>query len=116
MVMTPQQYCQHSNCEGPAVQLNPGNIIFASYRSTSGVSRFLVGPAVVSAIMAVEFAVFLPHTKCFNVLAIYCSRAYSICNRSSQNGGGRTRYQAILLTTVVISHTFCTENEKELTP
>ena len=31
--------------------------------------------------MAVEFAVFLPRTKSFNVLAIYCSRAYGICNR-----------------------------------
>ena len=41
--------------------------------------------------MAVEFAMFLPRTKSFNVLAIYCSRAYGICNRYSQNDGWRTR-------------------------
>ena len=28
--------------------------------------------------MAVEFAVFLPPTKSFNVLAIYCSKAYGV--------------------------------------
>ena len=41
--------------------------------------------------MAVEFAVFLPPTKSFNVLAIYCSKAYGVCNELSQNSGWRTR-------------------------
>ena len=41
MVMVPRQYFQLSNCVGPAVQLNRGNIIFASCRSISRVSRFL---------------------------------------------------------------------------
>ena len=64
------------------MQLNPGNIIFASCRSTSRVSRFFTQSSRCSAmIMAVEFAVFLPPTKSFNVLAIQCSRAYGICNR-----------------------------------
>jgi len=37
--------------------------------------------------MAVEFAVFLPCTKSFNVLATYCGRAYRICDKYSQNDG-----------------------------
>ena len=48
MVMVPRQYFQLSDCVGPAVQLNPGNIMFASCRSTSHVSRFLFGLAAVS--------------------------------------------------------------------
>ena len=48
MVMVPRQYFQLSDCVGPAVQLNPGNILFASCRSTSHVSRFLFGLAAVS--------------------------------------------------------------------
>ena len=39
-VMIPRQYFQLSNCVGPAVQLNPGNVIFASCRSISRVNRF----------------------------------------------------------------------------
>jgi len=56
--------------------------------------------------MAAEFAVFLLRTKNFNVLPTYCSRAYSICDKLSQNDGWRThcaRAEAILSTTVVIS-------------
>ena len=34
-----------------------------------------------SIIMAVEFAVLWKRTKGFNVLAIYCGRAYSICDK-----------------------------------
>ena len=41
--------------------------------------------------MAGEFAVFLPRTKTCNVLPTYCSRAYSICDKYSQNDGWRTR-------------------------
>ena len=40
MVMVPRQYFQLSNCVGLPVQLKPGNIIFASCQSISGVSRF----------------------------------------------------------------------------
>ena len=47
MVMVPRQYCQPSNCVGPAVQLNPGNIIFASCQNISRVSWFLFGLAAV---------------------------------------------------------------------
>ena len=47
MVIVPRQYFQLSNCVGPAVQLNPGNVIFTSCRSTSRVSRFLFGLAAV---------------------------------------------------------------------
>ena len=47
VVMVLQQYFQLMNCEGSAMQGSPGNIIFASCRSTSCVSRFLVGLAVV---------------------------------------------------------------------
>jgi len=31
--------------------------------------------------MSTEFAVFLPRTKRFNALAIYCGKAYSICDK-----------------------------------
>ena len=48
MVTVPRQYFQLSDCVGPAVQLNPGNIMFASCRSTSHISRFLFGLAAVS--------------------------------------------------------------------
>ena len=75
MVMVPRQYFHHV---GPAVQLNPGNIIFASCRSISCV---FIRSNHCSAIMVVEFAVFLLHMKSFKVLAIYCSRAYGIFNR-----------------------------------
>ena len=47
MVMVPRQYFQLSDCVGPAVQLNPGNIIFASCRSISRASQFLFGLAAV---------------------------------------------------------------------
>ena len=46
MVIVLRQYFQLSNCVGATVQLNPGNIIFASCRSISRVSRVLVGLAV----------------------------------------------------------------------
>ena len=67
--------------------------------------------------MAVEFAVFLPVTKGFNVLATYCGRAYSICDNLKTTGRGHAVHeqQAILSTTVVISHTFCVAKKNELT-
>ena len=42
----------------------------------------------------------------------------STINNLKTMGGGHTVYerQAILSTTIVISHTFCMENENELTP
>ena len=40
MVMVPRQYFQLSKCAGPAMQLKPGNIVFASCQSISGVSQF----------------------------------------------------------------------------
>ena len=69
--------------------------------------------------MTVEFAVFLPRTKSFNVLAIYGSRAYRIWNRYSQNDGWRTRCTRAASYFIDLSSRFpyiCTENEKELTP
>ena len=69
-----------------------------------------------STIMSTEFAVFVPCTKCFDALAIYCGKAYSICDKLPQSNGWRTccaQAQAILLTSVV---TFCVENKQELTP
>ena len=68
--------------------------------------------------MAGEFAVFLPRMKTFNVLPTYCSRAYSICDNLKTMDGGHAVHerQAILSTTVVISHTFCMAKENELTP
>ena len=67
--------------------------------------------------MAVEFAVFLPRTKGFNILATYCGRAY-ICDNLKTMGRGHAVHerQAILSTTVVISHTFCMAKKSELTP
>ena len=59
-----------------AGQWSPGNIVW-NCRSESPLSQFLVSLAIV-ATMAVEFAVFLPRTKSFNVLATYCDRVYSI--------------------------------------
>ena len=58
---------------------------------------------------------FLPHMKNFNVLPTYCSKAYSICDNLKTMGGGHAVHeqQAILLTTVVISHM---AKENELTP
>ena len=41
--------------------------------------------------MSTEFAVFVPGTKRFNALAIYCGKAYSIRDKYSQNDGWRTR-------------------------
>ena len=69
--------------------------------------------------MAVEFAVFLPRTKGFNVLATYCGRAYSICDNNLKTmGRGHVVHerQAILSTAVVISHTFSMAKKNELTP
>ena len=70
--------------------------------------------------MSTEFAVFLPCTKRFSKLAVslYRGKAYSICDNLKTMGGGHTVHerQAILSTMVVISHTFCMENENELTP
>ena len=68
--------------------------------------------------MAGEFVMFLPHTKDFNILATYCSRAYSTCDSLKTIGGGHAVHerQGILSTTVVISHTFCMAKENELTP
>ena len=68
--------------------------------------------------MAVEFAVSLPPTKGFNVLATYCGRAYSICDNLKMMGRGHAVHeqQAILSTTVVISHTFCIAKKNELIP
>ena len=65
--------------------------------------------------MAVEFAVFLPHTKRIGYI-LYQSLS-AIDNLKTMAGGYAVhKRQAILSTTVVISHTFCTKNEKELTP
>ena len=69
--------------------------------------------------MSTEFAVFVPGTKRFSTLAIYCGKAIvSVINNLKTMGGGHAvhKRQPILSTTVVISHTFCMENEKGLTP
>ena len=70
--------------------------------------------------MAGEFAVFLSRTKHFNILPTYCSRAYtgSICDNLKTMGGGHNvhKRQAILSTTVVISHTLCIAKKNKLTP
>ena len=70
--------------------------------------------------MAVEFAVFLPPAKNFNVLPTYCSRAYIVSgiNNLKTMGGGHAMHelQAVLSTTVVISHTFCMAKKNELPP
>ena len=49
--------------------------------------------------MAVEFAVLLLRTKSFNVLAIYCSRAYGICkdNLKMMAGGHAVHEQQAIL-------------------
>ena len=64
--------------------------------------------------MSTEFAVFVPGTKCSNALAVYCGKAYivSAINNLKTMAGGHAVHerQAILSTTVVISHTFCMEN------
>jgi len=67
-------------CTCSAVQRSPGNIIFASCRRRSCANQFLVGLADIS-VMSTEFAVFLPCMKRFSTLAVYCGKAYSICNK-----------------------------------
>ena len=42
-----------------------------------GFSRF----SRCSTIVSTEFAVFVPGAKRFNALAIYCGKAYSICDK-----------------------------------
>ena len=81
VVMVPLQYFQFMNCEGFAMQWSPENIILASCRSISRISQFFSWSSLCSVIMAVEFAVFLPRTKGFNVMVTYCGRAYSICDK-----------------------------------
>ena len=51
-------------------------------------------------------------------VAIYCGKAYSIHDKYVTMTGRHTvhEWQAILSTTVVIFHTFCMKNEKQLTP
>ena len=66
--------------------------------------------------MSTEFAVFVPCTKRFNGLTIYCSKAYSVLDKTMSGRHAVYERQVILSTTVVISHTFCMENENELTP
>ena len=62
----------------------------------------------------VELAVFLPGTKCFNTLAICCSKAYSICDKLSQNDGWRTRCAQVASYFIDhgICHTLGIENEE----
>ena len=70
--------------------------------------------------MAVESTMFLSRMKSFNALAIYTVAELivsAIDNVKTMAGGHAVHErQAVLSTTVVISHTFCMENEKELTP
>ena len=47
VVVALRQYCQLMNCEDSAMQWSPRSIIFASCRSTSHVSLFLVNLALV---------------------------------------------------------------------
>ena len=68
---------------------------------------------------AIPFAVFLPRTKNFNVCVhTVAELIVSAVNNLKMMGGGHAVHeqQAILSTTVVISHTFCTTEENELTP
>ena len=60
----------------------------------------------------------MPRTKRFNTLAIYCGKAFSLHDNLKMMAEGHAVYeqQAILSTTAVIFHTFCMENEKNLTP
>ena len=62
--------------------------------------------------MSIEFAIFLPCTNTVVKLIV------SAINNLKTMGGGHAvhKRQAILSTTVVISHTFSMENENELTP
>ena len=62
-----------------------------------------------------SLAIFVVGMKHFNALATYCGRAYSIRNKQWLEDTLH-ELQAILLIMVVISYTFCLENEKELIP
>ena len=76
--------CFHlKKCECFAVQWSPGNIIFASCRRRSCLSRFFTWFSHCSTILSTEFAIFVLSTKHFLIttLAIYCGKAYSICNK-----------------------------------
>ena len=58
----------------------------------------------------------LPGLKRFDTLAIYCGKVSVINNLRTMAGGHAVHErQAILLTTVVIFHTFCMENKQKLT-
>ena len=69
-----------------------------------------------SSILSTEFAVFVLCTK--HTMAIYCGKAYSLHNNLKMMAGGHAVHeqQTISSTTVLITPTFCIENEKHLTP
>ena len=107
------------NCEGSAVQRSPGNIIFASCRSIGRVNWFLVGLAAVPQLWQENLPCFcrvrrlLPY--CLHIVA---ELIVSAINNLKTMDGGHTVHkgQAILLTTVIICHTFCIAKENELIP
>ena len=74
------------------MQRSPGNIIFASCRRRSCAKRFLVGLADISQSCQQNLPYFFRvFTKRFSTLAVYRDKAYSICDKQSQNDGWRTR-------------------------
>ena len=119
VVMVLRQYFQLMNCEGSAVQRGPGNIIFASCRSIGRVSWFLIGLAVVPQLWQENLPCFCRVrrllTYCLHIVVELIVSA--INNLKTMDGGHAVHeQQAILSTTVVISHTFCMVKENELTP
>ena len=92
-----------------------GNIIFTSRQSRNCSSHFLANLADVPA----SYQQNLPYLCCIrSALTHYCGKPYSLHDNLKMMAGGHAVHeqQAILSTTVVISHTFCMENEKNLTP
>ena len=94
-----------------------GNIIFSSCQSRSCSSQLLADLAEVPAPCQQN----LPYFCCVrstNTLAIYCGKAYSLHDNLKMMAGGHAVHeqQTISSTTVLITHTFCMENEKHLTP
>ena len=90
------------------------NIIFSSCQSRNCSSQLLADLAEVPASCQQD----LPYLCCVrstNTLAIYCGKAYSLHDNLKMMAGGHAVHeqQTISSITVLITHTFCMENEKQ---
>ena len=91
-----------------------GNIIFSSCQSRSCSSQLLADLADIPASCQQNLCC----VRSTNTLTIYCGKTYSLNDNFKMMAGGHAVHeqQTISSTTVLITHTFCMENEKHLTP